>query len=264
MTRASPAARLLRRWHRHVGVIAAAFFAFLAVSGLLLNHGETFELASTHLGSPWLMAWYGLKPAVPEQGFQAEDMLFSWQGDTWVLGQRQIKPGHGEPVGAVRAAGQVWVATRDQIALYDSEGRLVDKIERELLPGSPIRRIGTRQGQLLINIGADIFATADGMAWERLGGDARIIWSRLQPLTEAQRRELAPVFAPSLSLQRIILDLHSGRIFGRYGTLITDALAAVLLLLAGSGLWMHFKAGGKRVKSARTAALPAHPRAEQP
>ncbi|HXE38253.1 MAG TPA: PepSY domain-containing protein [Azonexus sp.] len=249
MTRSPLISRLLRRWHRRFGLAAAGFFVFLGVSGLLLNHGDTFELDSVQLGTPWLMAWYGLKPAVPEQGFEQEGLLFAAQGETWVFGQHKLKSGHGEPVGAVHAAGQLWIATNSEIDLFDADGRLVDKIEHDLLPGTPIRRIGSWNGQLLANIGSEIFTTADGIAWIRLASDARMTWSRLQPLSATQQQALAPFFAPSLPLQRVVADVHSGRIFGRYGVLLVDALTAALLLLSGSGLWIYYKSSGKRAKA---------------
>ena len=262
MTRPSRVSRLLRRWHRQVGLAAAGFFAFLSISGLLLNHGDTFELDSVRLGTPWLMAWYGLKPAVPEQGFEQEGLLFASQGETWVLGLRKLKPGHGEPLGVVHTAGQLWVATSDEIDLFDADGRLVDRIEHDLLPGTPIRRIGNREGKLLANIGNEVFATTDGIAWAPLASDGRMVWSRLQPLNATQRQALAPLFAPSLPLQRVVADLHSGRIFGSYGVLLVDALGAALLLLAGSGLWIYFKSSGNRVKGMKHAAAAPRPRSE--
>jgi len=256
MTRPPLISRLLRRWHRQIGIAAAGFFLFISLSGLLLNHGETFELDSVHLGTPWLMAWYGLKPSVPEQGFEHDGLIFAAQGDTWVLSQHKLKSGHGEPLGAVLAAGQIWIATSEEIDLFDADGRLVDKIEHDLLPGTPIRRIGSWNGQLLANVGSEIFATADGIAWVHLASNPQMTWSRLQPLSAKQQQALAPFFAPSLPLQRIVADIHSGRIFGRYGVLLVDALAAALLLLAGSGLWMYYKTGGnkrsKEVESGRT------------
>lgn len=257
MSRAPLFARLLRRWHKRLGLLAAGFFAFLALTGLALNHGEALEMDSTQVAVPWLMAWYGLKPAVPEQGFVQEGMLFCWQADIWVLAGRRIKPGHGEPVGAVRSDGQAWVASADAIQLYDPEGRLVDKIERDLLPASPIRRIGATRGQLVINAGSAVYASADGIAWERVPPDAAINWARLSPLSPTQQQELAPLFAPSLPLQRIVADVHSGRIFGNYGVLVTDALAAILLLLAGSGAWMYLSTRPKKEKAAKPAPSPS-------
>lgn len=258
MSRAPLAARLLRRWHKRLGLVAAAFFAFLALTGLILNHGDSLDLDSTRVGAPWLMAWYGLKPALPEQCFLQEEGAFCWQGDTWVLAGRRLKAGSGEPVGAVRIGDLTWVATADAIHLYDPEGRAVDKIERELLPAVPIRRIGVHDGQLAANIGPAVYASADGITWERLAGDGAVAWSRLKPLRPDQQRELAPLFAPSLPLQRIVADFHSGRIFGHYGVFVTDALAVFLFILAGSGLWLHFGNRSKKDRRARAAAPAGH------
>lgn len=253
MSRAPLAARLLRRWHKRLGLLAALFFSFLAVSGLALNHGEAFALDSTEVTASWLMAWYGLKPAVPEQGFQQDGLAFCWQGDVWVLAGRRLKAGHGEPVGALRIDGQTWIATADEIHLYDPEGRQVDKIERDLLPGTPIRRIGTHHGRLVANVGAASYATADALSWERLPNEAAVNWARLSPLPSAQQRELAPLFAPSLPLQRVVADLHSGRFFGPYGVLVTDALAGILMVLAGSGLWVYFSSRSRKNKPSAPA-----------
>ena len=41
-----------------------------------------------------------------------------------------------------------------------------------------------------------------------------------------------------LTLERVMLDLHSGRIFGDFGIYIMDAAAVALLWLSGSGLWV--------------------------
>ena len=39
-----------------------------------------------------------------------------------------------------------------------------------------------------------------------------------------------------LPLIRVLSDLHSGRIFGRYGTWLMDASAVILLLLVATGI----------------------------
>ena len=244
MSKESLMTRLLRRWHKRLGVAAAFFFCFLALSGIALNHGDVFELDTTKIATPWLMSWYGLKPAVPQQCFRLEEKFFCWQGEVWAIGGRTLKPGRGEPVGAVHIDGMTWVATTESIYLYDAESRLVDKIESELLPDAPIRRLGVRDNRLTAAIGNVAYSSVDGISWERLSSKTAVGWSRLSQLSEAQQRELTPLFAPSLPVQRIVADLHSGRIFGRYGVIVIDALAMVLTLLAISGVWMFLRGRG--------------------
>jgi len=41
-----------------------------------------------------------------------------------------------------------------------------------------------------------------------------------------------------LPMERIMLDLHSGRILGRAGVYIMDAAAIGFLVLAASGVWL--------------------------
>ena len=42
----------------------------------------------------------------------------------------------------------------------------------------------------------------------------------------------------SLSWERVLLDLHSGRLFGRYGTWVMDIAAGLLLVLVMTGIWL--------------------------
>ena len=50
------------------------------------------------------------------------------------------------------------------------------------------------------------------------------------------------------SLERVLLDFHSGRIFGPVGIVVYDLLALMVLVLSISGLiiWVRGKRNGKR------------------
>lgn len=239
MTRPQFLARLLRRWHKRLGLLAAALIAFLALSGLAINHGETLKLDTVEVDAPWLMNWYGLKAIVPERAFPLETAFFCAQGDIWMLGDQRLPPGHGEPVGAVSNDAFFWIASAEQIRLYDRQGRAIDSIGRDLLPATPIQRLGRHDQDIVVAAAGNFYTSGDGVAWQKLVGEDKVQWSRPVALSEAQQQRLAPFFAPRLPLQRIVADLHSGRIFGHYGILATDLLAAILLVLAASGAWLY-------------------------
>jgi uncharacterized iron-regulated membrane protein len=63
-----------------------------------------------------------------------------------------------------------------------------------------------------------------------------------------------------LSLERVLLDLHSGRILGEAGVWLVDAAALLFLLLAGSGVWLW----GRRRASARVHERDIKSRGTQP
>ena len=44
-----------------------------------------------------------------------------------------------------------------------------------------------------------------------------------------------------LTFERVLLDLHSGRIFGRAGPLVMDAAAVLFIALALTGFWMWLR-----------------------
>lgn len=255
MTRSQLIARHLRRWHKRLGLVIAVFIGFLSLTGIAINHGEALSLASTEIEAPWLMGWYGLKPVLPEQGFALPSLLFCAQGGTWVLGDKRLPPGHGDPVGAVDNDALIWLATADQILIVDAAGRPVDTITRDLLPATPIRRIGRHGREVAVIAGGNVHVSDDGISWRKLAGEDSVQWSRPVALSAAQQQQLAPFFAPALPLQRIVADLHSGRIFGTYGPLVTDLLAVVLLLLATSGGWLYL---GEKARKNRH-----HPRPPQ-
>jgi len=51
-----------------------------------------------------------------------------------------------------------------------------------------------------------------------------------------------------LSLERVILDLHSGRIVGQWGVYVVDGAALLFLALVITGLWMWMKQRNKNLR----------------
>ena len=54
-----------------------------------------------------------------------------------------------------------------------------------------------------------------------------------------------------LSLQRLLLDMHSGRFFGSKGVWVYDLLALLVFLLAGSGLVLWIRTGAVKNRKKR-------------
>jgi hypothetical protein len=96
-------------------------------------------------------------------------------------------------------------------------------------------------------------ADSDLLNWvERHGSLAAIQWS--SPIGEPASVRQAIVRhynGGGLSLERLLLDIHSGRIFGRFGVLIYDLLALVLGFSAVSGLvlWWRTRKNGQNGRS---------------
>lgn len=58
---------------------------------------------------------------------------------------------------------------------------------------------------------------------------------------EMSAEELAAIDQPLITLERIVIDLHSGTIAGVSGPIIMDIAAISLLLLIGTGIYNYLK-----------------------
>ena len=85
-----------------------------------------------------------------------------------------------------------------------------------------------------------MLASTDGLAWQKIGASS-LAWTSPESLPEEVKLQMAVMLAPGLPLQRILLDVHSGRIFGRYGPWVVDLAAIAMLMLGLSGVWIYWR-----------------------
>ena len=213
------------------------FVIFLVVTGWALNHTAELGLARLSMKAPWIAAWYGLRGDVPSSSFSA--------GGHWLVATENGALLDGKPtqfklanvIGMSTTGELIAIASRDELVLANTQGRLVDRIAVAQLPSGAITRIGSAQNQIVLQ-GATTFASGDGANWQAFSGAVQ--WSMTQPLS-GEQLAAAKQLAPGIPLERVMQDVHSGRVLGRYGHYLVDAIGLLFLLLAGSGLWMFFR-----------------------
>jgi uncharacterized iron-regulated membrane protein len=237
--------RFIRHWHARVGVLAALFFLFLALTGLALNHTGALALDKKQVSASWLMRWYGLKAEIPRQGYPLGTGYVVGDNHRWIMDGHELSAAQNLLVGAVEVDGARYLATADEIRIYQPDGMLIDKMTGSALPSTPLQRIGKRDGLILLKTPQGIFSSADSLDWESADEKA-IEWSNPQPLPPEIRKRVAVNFSPSLPLERIVLDLHSGRLFGHYGPLVMDVVAMLLMVLSISGVWIYLRSIRRR------------------
>jgi len=230
----------VRRWHGLVGAVIVFFLFYLMVSGLALNHVDLLKLEKREVSYPWLMRWYGIDATDPTQGYLLGEKYISWEGGKWVLGDKLLSSSAGQPIGAVEIGGINYVATTTALYLYQSDGKLLDKVEKHSLPAVPISALGKMGSTVMLQTPSAVYASVDGLNWERSNATGMTL-STLQELPADVKRRSGDILAPGISMQRILQDLHSGRFFGRYAIWVMDLASLVLLGLALSGLWLYWR-----------------------
>lgn len=88
---------------------------------------------------------------------------------------------------------------------------------------------------------------------DRLGLGDKEISDRFLP-----DRYRADVRTGTTRLNVLISDLHSGRFFGRYGYLISDVIAFLLILSVLSGVYIYLFSNRVRSSNAQNASARAH------
>lgn len=233
--------RIIRRWHARVGMAAMLYLVFLVLSGWALNHGEVLGLNAREVTAPWLMRWYGIQAHFPETGYALGSTHLAWNGDKWALGSTRLANSNEPPLGAAESAGVIYIASAHTLSLYQPDGQLLDKLEKSSLPAFPVIALGKADERIALKTHGAVFLTQDGLNWEK-GTTTKIEWSSTQPLPAELKRKLPDILAPGLPLERILQDVHSGRIFGQYGPLFVDLVGLALLSLGLSGLWIFWRA----------------------
>jgi len=235
----------LRRWHARIGFTAVVFFLFLAVTGFILNHGADLGLDARTVHASWLARWYGLAPEFPRDVFRSGRHDLVAANGRWLLDGRVSGEKLPQPVGLVELPGMLVVASSASLYLYGSDGALIDRLESNALPGAPVQAIGSGAYQLVLRTALGTFESRDVLSWRPAPRDA-ISWSAPEELSAAERERYAQLLSPGISLQRLLLDLHSGRFAGRYGPLAVDLLAVLLTVLSLSGAWLFLKPKHRR------------------
>lgn len=230
--------RWLRRWHARIGFTAAVFFVLLAVTGVIVNHGAALGLDAKRVHSAWLGRWYGVAVEPPRAAFRSGSHELVAANGRWLLDARPAGDERPQPVGMVELGDLLVIACPRALYLLRPDGRLVDRLEGGALPAAPVESVGSDGAELVVRTRAGVFASADVLSW-RPARPGRVAWSAPMELTFAERDRYAAALAPGIPVQRLLLDLHSGRIAGRWGPLAVDFVALFLVVLAASGAWLY-------------------------
>ncbi len=235
-------------WHRRLGLCAALFVALLAVTGVLLNHTDAYQLDSRYIRSGWLLDFYDRRPPAQPLSFRAGRHWVSHVGARLFFGDKLLAERAETLLGAVALDEAIAVAVEDRLLLLSHDGELLERLgDAEGVPAG-MRAIGsTAEGRLVIKAAhGDYDVDIDTLRWRRTAQVA-VSWSKAELTDDELRARLIAAYRGSgLSLERVMLDLHSGRIFGPYGIYVVDGAAVVFLALACTGSWLWWRQQRKR------------------
>lgn len=229
--------RHLHKWHRRIGAFGALIAIYLAITGLLLNHTHDLGLDRTHTRSNLLLKLYKVKPQAGRTT-RTGQLTVSQLGETLFLDNRPVGQDSMPITGAVLYGDMVLVTTRGHLHIFTSQGDLVEILNQSAgLPAS-IQRIGLSiKSRVIVDDGNNfVAADPDLLTWTAITSPTSVDWSDVTAMFPEKRKKLsalAPGAGPSW--ERVLQDLHSGRLFGAAGIFLIDLTGVIILLLAISG-----------------------------
>jgi len=230
--------RLVLLWHRWLGLASVPFVVLLVVTGVLLGRTDRLELDKNYVTDDWLLTWYGIAPSDDPVSYLAGEQWVSWLADTLYLDGKPIQDAVTAFRGAVALGPAIIAASGEALYLFTPDGELIEKAAPIGVGGAIDAMAVGSETDLLIRVDGDVFISdIDMVAW-RAAVDGAVAWPTSQPAPDAIRNAILESYrGTGLPWERVLLDLHSGRLFGAIGPYLMDGAAVLLLLLSASGIY---------------------------
>ncbi len=232
--------RFLYKLHRYIGLSSAIVLLMLAVTGIALNHTDELKLDSQMIQSKAILDWYAIKPPENIKSFATKNHWITQINQQLYFDHSVLLKNENSLLGAIETDDFIVAALSNSLLLLSLEGNLIEQT-----PLIAVEKIGLNNQQSIVIMSAgDITISDDGLlSWHPYNKDHEQ-WSKSSRAPESITQDLKNKFQSSiLPLERVLLDLHSGRFFGTAGVIIVDISGVFLIILALSGcaIWLKHK-----------------------
>jgi hypothetical protein len=232
--------RQLRLLHRYIGAVVAIFVVLLATTGILLNHTDTLQLQEKQLRQPALLHWYGIQP--PEiTSFMAGNTWISSDTETAYFNTMVIEK-CAKLTGALKTPQMILVSCENSLLLLTDTGELIEAIDADMGLPLPISGLSSVEDRVYLHANNTLYEiNTDTLAFTPTDGLSNALIQPAQTPAHIKTNILQQSAAYSINLERVLLDIHSGRIGGNVGVWMMDIAAFFFMILAATGLWIWLR-----------------------
>lgn len=234
--------KILYKGHRHIGFAVSLIVILLSITGVALNHTSELKLDQRFIKSPLILDWYGISPATKLKSFAIKQHWLTQLEKNIYLNNKVIFSSVQPLIGAIMTDDFIVAAFKHQLVLLTLEGEVVESI-----PRAKIEKISSQNGLIFIQQQQHIYSSKDQLlSWQEASHQPQS-WSTESLLPKAMSQAIKQNSREQiLDIERLILDLHSGRFFGKYGVYFMDLSGVLLIFLSLSGIWFWLRTYIKR------------------
>lgn len=226
-------------WHRTLSWMSALLLGLMLATGVGINHASGWALDRTALPALWMRLLYGARPPEVTAVFVAKGhWVASAEGRVLAAPGENLPLSRGETLlGVFERDAVPWAVTDQQVLALSPD--LDDAFPLALFGLEEVSAVGhasscalvikAQNGPWCLEIGE--------LAGRPLEPGVSVDWQQAQPVGALENQLLRAFYAQELTIERLLQDIHSGRVLPG-GMYLLDALGVVLLLQVWSGLWL--------------------------
>ena len=240
--------RKIRTWtrasHRWLGIILLIPLTIACVTGMILNHTIDLDLSNRHVTANWIQSQYGMSLEDEPKAFGIGGKAYAARWDGQLFHQKNIMDDSSPLVGAVPLRNGTAVVTATSVHYFGLDGELIETLDSLTLPEIPITRAGrTKNLELVLETQSGTFRSDSNLLeFSENPSPNETEWSAVVTPSASDIKTWKTAFSgDGIPLDRVILDLHSGRFFGSIGKWIYDLTVIGVLLLSATGLVLFFR-----------------------
>ncbi|MBT7408109.1 MAG: hypothetical protein HN826_00250 [Methylococcales bacterium] len=237
--------------HQWIGLVLSIIILFLAITGILINHSAELELNQQPIKSKWLLNWYGVK--LPEiKTFRINSSFISSVNHQLYFNEKPLKISAAHLNGAILFDEFIAVSTDNSLILLTHQGEIIEQLNKTHGIPKKVLAIGTYENLLVLRNKNNLLATdQDFLQWHQIL-DHNITWAQTSNLSSSIRENISQNFlSHSITLERLMQDIHSGRFFGSKGVLFMDLATLLFIILALTGVWIYLKSSRQKKQFSR-------------
>jgi hypothetical protein len=231
--------KVFRKIHRWVGLISALWLLQLTITGLLLQHADSFKLTTTYINSPTILQWfdYGQR----QQAWDVDDLTIFQLDDQAKINDSIINI--PSPLVGVGHTGSNWVlATANTLYWLNQQGEIINQMDDfDGLP-TPVQKMTATYESINIQVNHRWAEINDGIiSWHPTTPDIEATKAiQARKLTSSEQGELfSSLLGNKLSYDKVLHGIHSGI---KSSSWMNTLSALALLYLCFSGIYLFFKA----------------------
>jgi len=196
---------MLMKIHRFLGITLVFFILLLSVTGTLLQHAESFNIRNNYAPSSIAKNFYDIQPC----------KIYSYKfNNTWIsICNRDLYFGLKKVASNVGKVSSIFLENDKYHIYYDNHAIIIN-------PDSSI----------------------SGMSHIEPEDSAIVLKEGLIPIKQKKIIENISI-SKTITYERIVVDLHSGRLFGSFGVTLIDLVTIGIILLSFTGAysWIRHK-----------------------